>query len=110
MARPVKFYTDEHVAFAVAAGLRQRGADVVTIVDVGMLGAADVDHLAFASREGRVLVTQDSDFLRLHSAGLPHAGIVYAPQGTPLGTFIRGAMLVHQLLDADEMVGHVEFV
>lgn len=48
MARPVKFYTDEHVAFAVAAGLRQRGADVITIVDAGMLGAADVDHLAFA--------------------------------------------------------------
>ncbi len=57
-----------------------------------------------------MLVTQDADFLRLHSAGLRHAGIVYAPQGTPVGTFIRGAMLVHLLLDADEMIGHVEFL
>lgn len=31
MGRKVSFYTDEHVAKAVARGLRQRGVDVLTV-------------------------------------------------------------------------------
>jgi len=41
-------------------------------------------HLAQARTEGRVLFTQDPDFLRLHAARAAHAGIVYAPQGTSM--------------------------
>jgi hypothetical protein len=46
----------------------------------------------------------------LHATGVEHAGIVYAPQGTSIGDIIRGLMLVSQLLDADEMSGHVEYL
>lgn len=45
-------------------GLRQRGVDVVTTPESGMLGASDEEHLRRASAEGRVMVTQDDDFLR----------------------------------------------
>ena len=106
----VRFYLDEHVPKAVVRGLRVRGADVITVADAGMLGASDEDHLSLAQREGRVIFTQDADFLRLHTAGADHAGVAYAPQGTRVGNVIQGLLLIHQLLDADEMRGHVEFL
>lgn len=110
MAQAVRFYTDEHVARAIAGGLRQRGVDVLTAAQARMLGASDEEHLHLAAREGRVIFTQDDDFLRLHAAGAQHAGIAYAPQGTSIGDVIRGLMLIYQVLNADEMRGHVEFL
>lgn len=85
MAQQIKFYTDEHVVRAVVRGLRQRGVDVLTVVEAGMLGASDEDHLERARNEERVIFTQDDDFLRMHAAGTSHAGIVYAPQQTAIG-------------------------
>jgi hypothetical protein len=35
---------------------------------------------------------------------------VYAPQGTSIGETIHSLMLLHQVLDVDEMEGHVEFL
>ncbi len=52
----VRYYTDEHIARAVAAGLRLRGIDVLTAPEAGMLGASDEEHLALALTEGRVIV------------------------------------------------------
>ncbi len=110
MRQPIKFYVDEHVATAVVKGLRQRGAGVLTVLDAGLRGAADEEHLARAQTDGYVLFTQDDDFLRLHAAGVTHAGIAYAPQGTSVGDIIRGLMLIHQLLEAKDMQGHVEYL
>lgn len=106
----IRFYTDEHVSRAVIRGLRQRGVDVLTVADAGMLEATDEAHLERALGEGRVLFTQDSDFLRLAAGGVPHAGIVYTRQHTPVGTIIHGLMLVYQLLSAEEMHGHIEYL
>ena len=110
MAQAVKFYTDEHVARAVARGLRERGVDVLTAVEAGLLSATDEQHLQRAGQDSRVVVTQDDDFLRLHAAGIQHAGIAYSPQGTPIGRLIHGLMLIWQVLDADEMCNHVEYL
>ena len=63
MGPKVRFYTDEHVAEAVTHGLRQRGVDGLTVGDAGMLGATDVEQLAWARSESRVRFTQDPDFL-----------------------------------------------
>jgi predicted nuclease of predicted toxin-antitoxin system len=106
----VRYYTDEHIARAVAAGLRLRGIDVVTVPEAGMLGASDEEHLALALFEGRVVVTQDADFLRLAEQGHPHAGIVYAAQQTPIGTIMRGLLLIQNVLSAEDMVGNIEFL
>ena len=110
MTGRIKFYTDEHVASAVVAGLRRRGVDVLTTPEADMLGASDREHLAFALAEGRTIFTQDDDFLRLHAAGVEHAGIVYAHQHTPIGRIIQGLMLIYQVLDVDDMRNHVEFL
>jgi uncharacterized protein with PIN domain len=106
----IKFYLDEHVSRAVAKGLRQRGADVLTVPEAGMIGASDEEHLALAGREGRVIFTQDDDFLRLAAQGYLHAGIVYARQPMPIGEIIYGLMLVLQVLTPEEMRNHIEFL
>jgi hypothetical protein len=110
MAPPIRFYTDEHVAKAVIEGLRQRGVDVLSVPEAAMLGARDEEQLARAQAEGRVIFTQDEDFLRLHAAGAAHAGIVYAAPQMLIGEIIRGLMLVYELLDSEDMQGHVEFL
>jgi hypothetical protein len=110
VAEPIKFYMDEHVPRAVTEGLRRRGVDVLRAQEAGLLEADDERHLAFALSEGRVLFTQGADFLRLHAAGRPHAGIVYAPQQTPIGAIVRGLMLIYDVLSPDDMAGHVEFL
>lgn len=110
MGQKIRFYTDEHVGKAVVRGLRQRGVDVLTALEAGMLGSPDEEHLKRARNEGRVIFTQDDDFLRLHAADVDHGGIVYAPQQTPVTDIIRGLMLIHQVLDAEEMRGQIEFL
>jgi hypothetical protein len=97
------------VAKAVVHGLRQRGVDVLTVPEASMLSATDEEHLARARPRPRALHA-GPDFLRLHAAGLAHAGIVYAPQGTSIGDIIRGLMLIHQVLEPDDMKDHVEFL
>ena len=84
----IRFYADEHVSRAVIRGLRQRGLNVTTVSEADLLGASDVEHLEWAESEGRVIFTQDTDFLRLHDAGYSHAGIAYAPQGTSVSRVI----------------------
>ena len=107
----IRYYADEQVPGAVVQGLRRRGVDVRTVTEAGLLGASDEEHLAFARQEGRVLFTQDDDFLRLHAAGVPHGGIVYVhQQRAGIGEMIAGLMLIYEVLDSDEMEGHVEFL
>ena len=66
---PIRFHLDEHISAGIAAGLRRRNIDVTTAADAGLIGATDVAHLEFAASWGRVVVTQDDDFLRLHAQG-----------------------------------------
>jgi hypothetical protein len=66
--------------------------------------------LAFAAAEGRVLITADPDHLRLHAAGVPHAGIVFVASAVSIGSIIGGAMLITEVLTSEEMMNHVEFL
>ena len=106
----IRLYTDEHVAWAVVKGLRERGVDVVTVEEAGLRGGTDEVQLAHALAEGRVVVSHDTDFLRLHAAGVEHSGVVFGAQDLSVGEVIFGLMLIVQVLDADEMVNHVEFI
>ena len=110
MNEPLKFYLDEHVHPAVADGLRRRSIDVVTTLEAGMLGATDPEHLEFARIEGRLIFTQDADFLRLNAQGIKHAGIAYARRQTSVGHIVRGLVLIHEVLSPSEMQNRVEFL
>jgi predicted nuclease of predicted toxin-antitoxin system len=88
MASAVRWYMDEHVPRAVTQGLQRRGIDVLTTQEAGMLGMADDQQLAFAISQGRVVFTQDDDFLAL-AAGAAHSGDATARLGWEEGNPIR---------------------
>jgi hypothetical protein len=110
VAEAIRFYLDEHVPFAIAEGVRRRGGDALTVHEAGLRGATDEAQLTFATNTGRVVVTQDTDFLSLHATGLAHAGIVYASPRMSIGDIIRGLMLVRDVLTPEDMASHVEFL
>jgi hypothetical protein len=105
-----RFLADEHVPHAVVSGLQMRGIDAVSVAERHLLGQSDRELLEKARVESRVIVTRDPDFLRLHAEGRAHAGIVFFPQDRPVGELIRRLALVAQILGAEGMAGHVEFV
>ena len=107
----MKFYLDEHIPKGVIEGLRRRGVDVLTVQEADRLGDSDEKQLAFATREGRVLVTFDDDFLRLDAAGIPHTGIVFSQTGRQtVGEFIESLMLIANVIEPNEMKNHIEFI
>jgi predicted nuclease of predicted toxin-antitoxin system len=57
----IRFLADENVSRLVVARLRAAGLDVTAIGET-ISGASDDDVLATASREGRILITEDRDF------------------------------------------------
>lgn len=108
---PVSFHLDEHIPTALADALRSRGIDVTTTADAGLAGTGDLEHLEFAAKAGRVVVTQDVDFLRLHSAGTPHSGIAFWRQQTRMvGEVLRRLVLIHAILSPDDMKNTVEYL
>jgi predicted nuclease of predicted toxin-antitoxin system len=105
----VKYQFDEHIAGAVARALRRRGIDVLTSVEADLVGAPDFLQLAHAHADGRVMVTHDSDFLRFQDD--PHAGIAYCkPQSRSIGELIETLLLIHDVMEAEELVGRVQYL
>lgn len=111
MARTIRFHLDEHCDPAIAAGLRLHGVDVTTTQDVGLLSAADVEHAAHGVATGRVVFTQDRDFLRLDASGTEHRGIVFCHQSSRgIGQIIASLLLIWEIHEPEEMANRVEFI
>jgi len=75
----LKFYTDTHIAKAVADQLRSRGVDIVRCEEVGLKDALDNEHFEYATNEGRTIITGDlSDgFLDPYHAALESGTLCY---------------------------------
>ncbi len=72
---------DENVTLAVALGLRRYGIDVTTSQESGLLGQSDEVQLRFVQGAGRVIFTQDQDFLIIASQRRDHPGIAFCRKG-----------------------------
>jgi hypothetical protein len=80
----VKVYLDEDLSPVVATLLRRNGVDATTAQEVGNVQLDDRAQLAYATQEGRAIVTVNViDFIELaHEAvatNTEHAGIVLVP-------------------------------
>jgi predicted nuclease of predicted toxin-antitoxin system len=110
MPRTIRFHLDEHVAHAIANGLRRCGADVTTTTDAGLLDASDAQQFAYALTAERVFFTEDRDFLAL-AYGTEHAGIAYCDQNTrTIGQIVRALELLWEVYEPEEMRNRVEFI
>ena len=81
----MKFYLDEHIHLTMASLLHARGIDCITTRDAGNLGFSDEAQLAFATSQGRAILTfNHKDFLQLarqwHETGRSHAGIILSKE------------------------------
>jgi predicted nuclease of predicted toxin-antitoxin system len=104
MPRTIRFHLDENRPTAIGDGLRRRGIDVTTTPEAGLLTASDEEQTAHGLAEGRVVFTQDRDFLRINALGIPHPGIVYCRQGKrSIGGIIQGLTEVWELMEPEQM-------
>jgi len=109
----MRLLLDAHFDPAVAQAFRERGHDVVSVLDLGphRYQAADAELLAFASTEQRAVVTRNvRDFVLLHSfwAGedRSHAGIVLVHARTiPEGDRGTEILALENLLHAHPQSG-----
>lgn len=111
MAEVIRFHLDENVNLAIASGLRRRGIDVTTSGETGLIGASDNEQLQYARREGRVIVSQDTDFLVIAAATVEYPGLAFARKGTrSVRQIIDQLELIRAVMTAEEMHGHVEYL
>ena len=104
----IKFYLDENISPRIASVLRMDGIDVVSVRDLGMLGDVDENHLGRATKMGRVLCTQDRDFLALHQVNDAHAGIAFADQDkVNFDLWVKYLSALHESRTAEAMQGVV---
>lgn len=111
MPQAIRFHLDENVNNAIADGLRRRKIDVTTTSEARLISSSDEEQLRFACSQGRVMFTQDSDFLKLHYSGCEHCGIVYCVKGhRSIGEILQGLILIWEVLEDEELTGKVEFL
>ncbi len=111
MAEKIRFHLDEHIDPDIAAALRRHGIDVTTTVEAGLRSTDDEAQFAFAKSQRRVIVTDDTDFIRLAAKQSSHAGIVICRrQSLTTREIIRGLILIHEVLTANEIAGQTEYL
>jgi predicted nuclease of predicted toxin-antitoxin system len=111
VAKLIRFYLDQHMAPAIAVGLRAHKVDVLTAGEAGRCGYSDPDQLQFATAEDRVMVTFDKDYLVLDASGVFHGGIAWCRATKySIGEMINALLLVYFLMSDDEMRNHVEYL
>lgn len=108
-------YLDHHVPCAIANGLRARAVDILTCQEDGTTTLDDDSLLDRALALGRVVFTEDEDFLaivhRRLQAGLEFAGVAYAHQlGISIGQAVRDLELLAKVFDPDDMRNRVEYL
>ena len=113
----MRLATDENFNNRVLRGLLRRkpGLDIVRAQDVGLSGRSDADVLAWAAREGRVLLTHDVTTMRRYvderaNAGLPMPGVFEVGQHTPIAQAIEDILLLAECSLEGEWEGQVQFL
>ncbi|MDI6889477.1 MAG: DUF5615 family PIN-like protein [Thermodesulfovibrionales bacterium] len=114
MAR-LKIYTDENVDIRVSEGLRRRGIKAFSAIEKGMVGASDIEHFKYASDLEAVIFTHDHHFLEIANSlvkdGKEHWGVIFVEMNRfSIGECIRRLAVYAEVLTAEEMINHIEFL
>ncbi|HZK76946.1 MAG TPA: DUF5615 family PIN-like protein [Candidatus Kapabacteria bacterium] len=105
------FHLDENVSPKIVRALREEGIDVTTTQESNLLAAKDETQYDFAQQHGRILITQDTDFLRIASKTYDHFGNVFSTTDRhPMGKIILACTALYYSFTAEEMRGRVEYI
>ncbi|MEX2172875.1 MAG: DUF5615 family PIN-like protein [Pirellulaceae bacterium] len=109
------YYFDHHVPFAICEGLRSRSIDILTTVDDGSEHWSDEAILQRATELGRLVFTQDADFLAIGCEWVKSrrhfAGLVYGHQlRITIGQAIRDLELIAAVMTPGAMRDRVEWL
>ncbi|MEW6368176.1 MAG: DUF5615 family PIN-like protein [Acidobacteriota bacterium] len=111
----LRLYMDEHVPVAIALALDLAGVDVLTVQDDGRRGRKDPELLHRARELGRVVFTQDEDFLReahlWQEKGDPFLGVIYAHQlQMTIGEIVGDLELLAKVAEPHELTQYVQYL
>src|SRR4051812_48152035 len=105
----IRFLADEDFNNDILRSLLRRvpGIDVVRVQDVDCRGASDDVVLAWAAREGRLVLTHDVNTLLARgfdrvARGLGHSGVLAVAQSLPVSVVVEDLMLIAECLADDE--------
>ncbi len=106
---------DEGFRHAITRQLRERGVDVVTAQEVGLVRTPDPVILEWAANEGRIVITDDVSTMREYAndrlrAGLPVPGVLLIPQSIPIGIAVEEIQTIAEASDDAEWRDRVEFI
>jgi len=106
----MRFLANENFPGSAVTALAAAGHDVVW-VRMAAPGATDLDVLAWAAREGRILLTFDKDFGELATASKqPHAcGVVLLRAPIPRASNV-GQRLADLVTARDDWAGHFSVI
>jgi hypothetical protein len=107
----IRLYLDEDVHKRVAAALRLRGFDVISVHEIGQWKLSDEAQLDYAVAERRTLFTYNTpDYIELCLAwlrqGKSHYGIIVSDQ-VSLGETVRRLLNLLNRVTADEMTNQI---
>ena len=106
----LRFYLDENMNPEIAIQLVRHGIDVMSARDAGMLHAADCEQLRFAAECGRMICTEDTDFVDPATVTAEHAGIVFFPGGNRgVGTIVKALRELHSTETTETMNNSITY-
>ena len=113
----LRFAADENFNNDIVRGVlrRQPRLDLVRLQDVGLTGVEDPEVLAWAAREGRVVLSHDvttmTEFAHARlRRGEPMPGLLQAGRDVPLAAAISDILLLAECARAEEMEGRIFFL
>ena len=108
----IKIYADEDVNIAIIEGLKRRGIQAYSCKEVGNIGLTDEEQIEYANSKKLVILTHDTDFLRIvHERKLNHCGMVFVSQNKlSVGDVIRKIEFLMSVISEEDMTNHIEFL
>jgi predicted nuclease of predicted toxin-antitoxin system len=111
----IALYMDEHIHKSVTIGLRQRGINVLTIQEDDRTGTPDQIILNRAAELGRVIFTQDDDFLAIahhrQTEEIYFSGVIYAhQQNVTVGDCIKDLEIIAQVCEPKDFYNYVQYL
>jgi len=113
----LRLAADENLNNDILRGLRRRNPvlDIERVQDAGLSGKDDPTVLAWAAREGRVLVTHDAATIPVYvaervMAGQPMPGVFEVRRSLPVSQAIEELLLLVECSQEGEWEGRVLYL